>query len=84
MMRLLHTLSIITVAVTFSLTFSEANLRAAVADVDEVDVPLDTVEVRRLTDTEDDDYAPDSGSKGMGKGGKGKESLQRAVPSFNH
>jgi hypothetical protein len=72
MVRLLQTLSIITVAVTFSLTYSEANLRATVADVDEVDVSLDIIEVRRLmTDTEDDDYAPVSGSKGMGKGGKG-------------
>lgn len=76
MVRLLQTLSIITVAVTFSLTYSEANLRATVADVDEVDAPFDSIEVRRLTshgDATEDDYAPpDSGSKGMGKGGKGK------------
>jgi hypothetical protein len=79
MMRLFQTLSIIAVALTCSLTCSEANLRATIAeqhDVDEVDVPLDNQEVRRLSagysgSTEDDDYAPDSGSMGMGKGGKG-------------
>ena len=82
MMRLSQVLSLIAVALTFSLTHSEANLRATVIeqnDVDEVDAPLDNQDIRRLTvggdGTEDDDYAPDGGSKGMGKGGKGTEFL---------
>lgn len=84
MMRLLQTLSIFTVALTGSLTYSEANLRASVTeqhDVDEVNVSLlDNQEVRLLGvnaagGTEDDDYAMDSGSKGMGKGGKGGKGM---------
>lgn len=71
MMRFIQTLSVIAVAVTLSVTCSEAALRATVVDVDEVDAPLDNIEVRRLGGhTEDDDYAPDSGSKGMDSEGK--------------
>ena len=74
MVRLLQTLSIITVAVTFSLTCTEANLRATVTDVDDV---------RHLaahSDATEDDYAaPDSGSMGMGMGGEGKISSQVAL-----
>lgn len=89
MMRLIQTLSVIAVALACSLTYSEANLRATVAeqiDIDEVDAPLDNQEVRGLSvgsgSTEDDDYAPDSGSKGMGKGGKGTEAFKIRISCF--
>jgi hypothetical protein len=73
MMRFIQTLAIITVAVTFLLTYSDANLRATAVeqDFDKVDV-VESVEVRRLPyATEDDDYAKDNDSMGMM--GKGEE-----------
>jgi hypothetical protein len=70
MMRLFQSLSIIAVALALSLTCTEANLRATVAEQ-----PHNAVRSLSASgdSTEDDDYAPDSGSKGMGKGGNGTE-----------
>ena len=72
MMRLVQTLSILAAVLTFSLTYTEANLRASVAQqryVDEVIVSLDNQKARGLgvggSNTEEDD---DTAGMGMGNG----------------